>query len=279
MAPCNVFIGVNILAIVENQWLDFTCNCFPSMSLLLGFCGRVGARAPALWAPPTMDALFNQVRFKRSKKRKMHHRVINEVKKETMGFPPGPSLGSLIGNPENPYQISKNIRQHIARLTANDTTHIRRKKDFGRYNFHRFLKAAGMIHEPSKGKDEFVTSLTELQDNAELPISNTDIRFNFPHMLHYKAYWGPPTVETEPNKYDGSMVGVAISFLVKDLDMQPHEKERLIDIVGPSRYDEETGVVTINADIFPERNHNAAFLGDLVQQLMRLSQDDGAISK
>lgn len=239
----------------------------------------MGAVAPSLWAPPVVDAILTQVRFKRSKKRKMHHRVITPVKKETMGFPPGPSLGSLIGNPETPYQISKNIRQHIARLTANDTTHIRRKKDFGRYNFHRFLKAAGMAHEGMRGKEEFVTSLTDLQNKAELPISNTDTRFDFPHILHYKAYWGPPTVETEPNKYDGSMVGVAVSFRIEDLAMKSHEKERLIDIVGPSRFDEETGVVTVDADIFPDRNHNAAFLGDLVQELMRLSKDDSEISE
>ena len=243
------------------------------MSLLLGV---VGKSLPNVWMARPVDALLTQMRFKRSKKRKMHHRVINEVKKETMGLPPGPSLGSLIGNPESPYQISRNIRQHIARLTANDTTHIRRKKDFGRYNFHRFLKAAGMTHERTSGKDEFVTSLTRLQEMAQLPNSNTENRFDFPHMLHYKAYWGPPSVETEPNRYEGSMVGVAMSFRVKDLSLKPHEKERLIDIVGPSRYDDETDVVTLDADIFPDRNHNAAFLGDVVQHLLQLSKDDSS---
>ena len=246
---------------------------------LLGFSFSSRVVGQVSWAPPVFDALLTQVRFKRSKKRKMHHRVITPVKKETMGFPPGPSLGSLIGNPESPYQISKNIRQHLARLTAKDTTHIRRKKDFGRYNFHRFLKAAGMTHQDAKQKGDFVTSLTELQHNADLPISYTDNRFDFPHMLHYKAYWGPPTVETDPNKYEGSMVGVSMSFCVDDLDMKPHEKERLVDIIGPNRYDEETGVVTVHADIFPERNHNAAFLGDVVQQLLRLSLDDSVHNK
>lgn len=238
----------------------------------------LAASQPAsLWAPRQVPALLSQVRFKRSKKRKMHHRIITDVKRETMGFPPGPSLGSLIGNPESPYQISKNIKHHLERLSAMDTTHIRRKKDYGRYNFHRILRMAGMTFEQKakdgKTGDKIVTSLTELQDKAELPASPLEDRFAFPHMLHYKAYWGPPTVETEPNRYEGSMVGVAVSFRVKDLLLKATEAERLIDIVGPSRYDEETGVVTIDADIFPDRNHNAAFLGDVVQHLLRVCLD------
>ena len=223
---------------------------------------------------PALPFALAQVRFKRSKKRKMQHRVLNEVQKETLGFAPGPSLGSIIGNPQSPYEISKNIKQHIERLSAMDTTHIRRKKDYGRMNFHRVLKAARLTHESTPYKsdsDSFVTSLTELQDKAELPPTNVHDRFPFPHSVHYEAFWGPPTVETEPNRYDGSMVGVSVSFRVKDLLLREEEAQRLIDIVGPTRFDPETGVVCVTADIFPDRNHNAAFLGDLLQQLVRLS--------
>ena len=218
---------------------------------------------------------LSQTRFKRSKKRKMVHRVINEVKKETMGMPPGPSLGSIVGNPQSPYEISKNIKQHLERLSAMDTTHIRRKKDYGRYNFHRVLRAAGLSHESQKGlKDSFVTSLTQLQDNADLPPTNLHNRFDFPHILEYQAYWGPPSVETEPNRYEGSMVGVTVAFCVDDLLMKAEDTQRLIDIVGQDRFDPETRVVSITADIFPDRNHNAAFLGDLVQQLIRTASSD-----
>lgn len=205
----------------------------------------------------------------------MVHRVINEVKKETMGFPSGPSLGSIIGNPESPYQISRNIKHHLERLTAMDTTHIRRKKDYGRFNFHRILKAAGMTHEslPYRSEaDSFKTSLTDLQESAQLPPTNLHDRFPFPHIVQYKAYWGPPTVETEPNRYEGSMEGISVSFRVVDLLLKQKQAERLIDIVGPSRYDEETGVVTLSADIFPSRNHNAAFLGDVLERLVALSK-------
>lgn len=217
---------------------------------------------------------LTQVRFKRSKKRKMHHRVLTEVQKETLGMAPGPSLGSIAGNPQSPYEISKNIKQHLERLAASDTTHIRRKKDYGLMNFHRVLKSAGLTHESAPYKsesDSFKTSLTELQDQAELPPTNFHDRFPFPHTLHYQAFWSPPTVETEPNRYDGSMVGVSVSFRVKDLLLKEEEAQRLIDIVGSSRFDPETGVVSVSADVFPDRNHNAAFLGDVLQQLLRLS--------
>ena len=239
--------------------------------MLSGLLSRAGS--VALWGTPSnLPFVQTQVRYKRSKKRKMAHRVMNEVQKETLGLPPGPSLGSVIGNPQSPYEVSKNIKQHLERLAAMDTTHIRRKKDYGRYNFHRVLRAAGLSHDSSsKGDSSFVTSLTELQDKAQLPVAYDDERFHFPHVLSYKAYWGPPTVETEPNRTEGSMVDVTIAFRMKDLLLEEEEAQRLIDIVGPSRYDTETGVVSITADSFPDRNHNAAFLGDVVQHLIRLS--------
>jgi small subunit ribosomal protein S35 len=240
-----------------------------TMLSLLGVSSRIA------WAPLSVSgsfpALLTQARFKRSKKRKMKHRVINEVKRETMGLPPGPSLGSIIGNPETPYQIAKTIKQHVARLTATDTTHIRRKKDFGKYNFHRMMRMTGMAYndESDTVTPEFVTGLTQLQDQATLPPSAFVDRFPFPHTVHYKAFWGPPTVETEPNRYSGSMVGVGVSFRVSDLLLRETERQQLLDIVGSERYDESTDVVSIEADVFPDRNHNAAFLGDMVQYLLR----------
>jgi len=240
--------------------------------VVLMLTGFVSQRC--VFTPQLLPFALAQMRFKRSKKRKMQHRVLTPVQKETLGLPPGPSLGSIVGNPQSPYEISKNIKQHIERLSAMDTTHTRRKKDYGRYNFHRVLRAAGLSHEQANSdskRREFVTPLTELQHNADLPTSDFETRFHFPHVLSYKAYWGPPSVETEPNRNDGSMVDVCVSFRVKDLLLKEEETQRLIDIVGPTRFDPETGVVSITADIFPDRNHNAAFLGDVVHQLIKLS--------
>lgn len=223
---------------------------------------------------PFMSA---QLRFKRSKKRKMVPRIMNEVKRETLGFPSGPSLGSIIGNPQSPYEVAKNVKHHLARLSASDTTHIRRKKDFGRYNYHRILRAAGLSHDNNKIYDDhdgFITPLTQLQRKAELPPSNFHDRFPFPHILTYKAYWGPPTVDSNPNRTSQSVDGVSVSFRVEDLPFKRHEIEKLLDIVGPQRFDEATGVVTVTADVFPNRNHNAACLGDVLQQLIKLSSEE-----
>jgi small subunit ribosomal protein S35 len=240
---------------------------------LVDMLSGLGGWGSRVWSPPVLEFAAMQVRFKRSKKRKMAHRVINEVQRETMGLPPGPSLGSVVGNPQSPYEITKNIKQHLERLSAMDTTHIRRKKDYGRYNFHRVLRAAGLSHESQSkiNPDEFVTSLTQLQDRAELPSTHDHNRFNFPHVLQYKAYWGPPTVEKGPNRYAGSMVGVNVSFCVDDLMLKEEETQTVIEIVGSSRFDPETRVVSLTADIFPDRNHNAAFLGDVVQQLIKVA--------
>ena len=35
------------------------------------------------------------------------------------------------------------------------------------------------------------------------------------------------------------------------------------------RYDENTGVVSLECETFPERNQNAAALGDMLEQLLR----------
>ena len=218
------------------------------------------------------------MRFKRSKKRKMVHRVMNDVKKETLGHPPGPSLGSIIGNPQSPYEIAKNVRHQLARLSAMDTTHIRRKKDFGRYNYHRILRSAGLTHEHATENNQskhftFVTPLTELQHNASLPATFFHDRFPFPHILTYKAYWGPPTVQSNPNRTSESVESVSVSFRVKDLLLKQEEAQRLLDILGPDRFDESTGVAVITTDVFPNRNHNAALLGDILQQLIRVSKE------
>lgn len=206
--------------------------------------------------------LFQQVRFKRSKKRKMVHRVMTEVRREATGFAPGPSLGSIIGNPESPYTVARNIKHHLARLSANDTTHIRRKKDFGRMQFHQ------LFSEKFTNPSDTVTGLSSLQQAASLPESSLDVRFPFPHQFSYKAQWGPPTVVNNESSE------VSVSFRVADLLLRTHETQRLIDIVGDNRYDKETGVVCIVGNIFPEKNHNAAFLGDVLEQLIKLSVDE-----
>merc|ERR1712072_369794 len=94
--------------------------------------------------------------------------------------------------------------------------------------------------------------------------------------FNYKVYWGPPSVEEEPNYYEGSMVSCAVAVRLQDLPLTARQKQRLLDIIGPDMVDEETGVVALEVDNFTERNQNAALLGDMLEQLLReaVSADD-----
>ncbi|KAF4743123.1 Protein phosphatase PP2A regulatory subunit B [Perkinsus olseni] len=197
----------------------------------------------------------------------------------TKGLPPL-RLEDRIGNPQSPYEIAKNIRQHISRLTKQDRNQVRRKKDFRRYTLHRMYEFAGLTHttptsrefeEEEAGIDQsqFVTGLTALQHGSHLPRSPTeDHRFRFPHTIHYKAWWGPPTVERNPNRYEGSMEGVTACFKATDVADRSHA-DTMAEVVGPKRYDKESGVIAVRADTFDNRNQNAAYLGDLVELLVR----------
>ncbi|CBZ52351.1 3'-5' exoribonuclease CSL4, related [Neospora caninum Liverpool] len=127
-----------------------------------------------------------------------------------------------------------------------------------------FKQAAG-VKESSMGRKQkrafagrtFVTPLTKLQHQAALPRSPLHARFDFPHTFHYDVFWGPPQVEEEPNK-----TACWVSFHVADLKLSDSQEQRLLDILGPERYDEQTGIACLEADVFPQLNHNAAYLGE-----------------
>lgn len=174
--------------------------------------------------------------------------------------------------PETPYKMAMTIRTHLRNLTTDGRHITRRKKDMTSYTNYRLLRIAGLTHDsPKEDADRrgFVTPLTELQDDSRLPKSPLHRRFHFPHTLSYKVYWGPPSVQDEPNKAEGSMVGCGVAVRLRDLPLTQRQRERLVDIAGPSRMDEETGVLALEADDFEERNHNAALLGDMLEQLLR----------
>merc|ERR1719159_1814627 len=117
----------------------------------------------------------------------------------------------------------------------------RRRKDFNLHTNNRILRAAGLTHDdPQEDVDRrgFVTPLTQLQDSANLPRSPLHRRLRFPHTLHYKVYWGPPSVQMEPNAYEGSMTACRASLRVEDLPLTARQRQRVLDIVGPKRQDE-----------------------------------------
>lgn len=174
--------------------------------------------------------------------------------------------------PETSYHMSRTIKKTLSNLTSDGRYNTRRKKDLSRYTHYRVMRIAGMTHDNPREEIHrrgFVTPLTELQDGASLPRSANHRRFNYPHTLSYKVHWGPPSVQEEPNLYEGSMVGCTVAVRLCDLPLTHRQKERLVEIVGKDRVDEATGVIALEADTFPERNQNAALLGDMLEQLIR----------
>mmetsp|Transcript_65827 Transcript_65827/g.174548 ORF Transcript_65827/g.174548 Transcript_65827/m.174548 type:complete len:267 (-) Transcript_65827:350-1150(-) len=219
-----------------------------------------------------------QVRWKRAKKRKKREKQEDrppELKAVSAGTKQS-RIENAVFAPDTPYMMSQQIKKHMRGLVSDGRHNVRRKKDLTRYTSYKVHRIAGLTHDNPKEEVPrmgFVTPLTEMQHNANLPRSAQHRRFGFPHTLNYKVYWGPPSVQDEPNLYEGSMVGCNLALRLDDLPLTARQRQRLTDIVGPAHFDEDTGVVALHADTFPERNHNAAFLGDVVEQLLREVMD------
>ena len=187
------------------------------------------------------------------------------------------SISQRRGSPETPYRMATNIRGVVSQLTATDRTQNRRKKDHRKFQVHKALELGGFTIQakplPTQSTEPFAftTPLTDLQNSSILPNSPFSERFNFPHLLTYKAYFGPPTVQREPNKNEGSMVRVGASFRLDDLEISQQQAAFLKDVVGERRVVSEISspVVCIDADLFEERNQNAAYLGDIVDVLLQ----------
>lgn len=228
--------------------------------------------------PCALQARGFAKKSKRKKAIKMSEHRTPERVANTAGAQPR-IFDQYLLEPETSYEMSRNIRKHMRGLAGDGRHNMRRKKDLARYTNYRVMRVAGLTHDfPEEEVDRrgFVTPLTELQETSNLPRSPMDRRFLFPHSLSYKVYWGPPSVMDQPNEYEGSMVGCTVAVRLEDLPLTHQQKERLVDIVGHSRYDVETGVVAIEADYFPERNHNAAMLGDMLEKLLREVAQVGA---
>jgi len=229
--------------------------------------------AAGLDCPAGLLAQPLQVRWaKRGKRAKRPKQSDRSAEQKAAGGGHKERIFDNVMEPESAYQMSLTIKQHMRGLMSDGRHNARRKKDLSRYTNYRVLRIAGLTHDEPKEdvhRRGFVTPLTELQDSSTLPRSVNHRRFSYPHTLSYKVHWGPPSVQDEPNEYEGSMVGCTVAVRLCDLPLTQRQKERLIDIVGPDRVDEATGVVALEADAFPERNQNAALLGDMMEQLLR----------
>mmetsp|Transcript_11190 Transcript_11190/g.25042 ORF Transcript_11190/g.25042 Transcript_11190/m.25042 type:complete len:309 (-) Transcript_11190:8-934(-) len=221
-----------------------------------------------------------QVRWKKKRRKRMRMADRPDLLGEVARKPDDPDdtrarpvrLEDHYMDPASPYQMYLNIKSHLNRLTADGRHNERRRKDLVYYANYRVKRLARLTNDnPRETMDRkgFVTPLTELQDRSNLPRSTMHLRFAFPHTLNYKVYWGPPSVYDQPNKYEGSMVGCKMAVRLDDLPITAQQRSMLLEIVGEKRHDEKTGVVAIEADSFPERNQNAALLGDMVEELLR----------
>jgi Mitochondrial ribosomal subunit protein len=222
----------------------------------------------------SMLPVLIQQRFK--KKRKKGAKFVRTPEQEIARGKAPVTLQSRLGNPETPFKVATEIKRFLARVTARDKTQIRRKKDHRRYNVHRYLSTP-VLADPGPSIPPpmpYVTPLTKLQDSALLEedqISGNH-RFEFPHVFKYQSYFGPPSVQ-DHNITGHTTTLVTVSFKLSDLKLTYDQSDFLKEVIGHRRYDKITDVVTIEGDIFNSVNENAAYLGDLLESLIKESKE------
>mmetsp|Transcript_9781 Transcript_9781/g.21299 ORF Transcript_9781/g.21299 Transcript_9781/m.21299 type:complete len:246 (-) Transcript_9781:87-824(-) len=221
---------------------------------------------PVLTSPAAIQVRWGKSKRKRKPAREMTPDVMATKAQEKQ-------VGRIedMANKElqTPYAIAKSIGQKMARLTDFGRSNIRKKRDFRKYNQYRFARLAGHTHLDEEQDAPEMTPLTRLQHESNLPRSTAHARFDFPHTFHTIAYWGPPSTYKNPNWAEGSMQQCSVCVSVDDLlELTPRQRERMVEIVGPDCFDETRNVVRLDADLFPERNQNAAYLGDQFQRLI-----------
>eukprot|EP00397_Hematodinium_sp_SG-2012_P066412 GEMP01099435.1.p1 GENE.GEMP01099435.1~~GEMP01099435.1.p1 ORF type:complete len:238 (+),score=48.69 GEMP01099435.1:46-759(+) len=217
-----------------------------------------------------LSPVTTQVRWKRGKRKRRPKQGDQPPEQLANKGPPAIRLEDRIdAGAETPLSIAKHIRQHVGKKVADEKTTFtyRRKKDYNIRTNYRLLRAAGLTHDFPFGRPPELTPLEQLQRSALLPRTTNHERFSFPHTLDYKVYWGPPSAQEEPNKWEGSMARAQATFRIADLGLTTPQKERMVNITR-ERYHAATDAVCLEADSFPDRNHNCALLGDMLQALV-----------
>ncbi|GFE53421.1 mitochondrial ribosomal protein S35, putative [Babesia ovis] len=176
-------------------------------------------------------------------------------------------LHDRVGVPETTHSIAQTIRKNVRSVQQGIVT----RKHIARMLQYRTSKALGLTHDYalSTSPDTFVTPLTRLQHESELPTTFGDVRHNFPHVLRYTVNWlaeASPAENTGPSK-------VTLSFDMNKLGLNERQLLKLKEILGPDNYDEQSGIAILQADIFDNLNQNAHYLGDITQRLMNAVKD------
>ncbi|ORM39895.1 uncharacterized protein BXIN_1347 [Babesia sp. Xinjiang] len=183
-------------------------------------------------------------------------------------------LHDRVGVPETTHSIAQTIRKNVRSVQQGVVT----RKHFARMLQYRVgqkiqiikelqtAKALGLTHDnPRKSApDAFVTPLTRLQHEADLPTTFDQSRHNFPHVLRYKVEWlaeASPADNPKPTK-------VTVSFNMNELGLSERQLRKMKEILGTDHYDEASGIAILQGDIFDNLNHNAHYLGDITERLM-----------
>ncbi|UVC50121.1 hypothetical protein MACK_003990 [Theileria orientalis] len=196
--------------------------------------------------------IFTHVMYKK-KKRKVEKVVKTEEQKQ-ISSSNVIRRQDLIGNPQTSDSISKSIKHQLKLVSIGFVT----RKHIARFRKYKDLRDIYKTHDKSFNiSDSFVTPLTILQHESNLPKTISNSRHNFPHSIHYKVDWyGAST--PGPHASDNSFY---VSFNWKDLNLSPVQIDGLKEILGPNRYDSESSICVLESNIFDNLNQNASYLG------------------
>lgn len=122
-------------------------------------------------------------------------------------------LHDRVGVPETTHSMAQTIRKNVRSVQEGVVT----RKHIARMLQYRISRSAGMTHDivPGKLSSAFVTPLTMLQHEAELPTTLDTPRHNFPHVLRYTVDWlAEASPSDEPKKS-----GITVSFNMNELGL------------------------------------------------------------
>lgn len=208
--------------------------------------------------------MFNQVRYKKNRKKRERVNLNEEQKRTKIKIPPI-RLEDRTSVSEPASVISRNIKNEIMKVCVGKE---RTRRHFKFRNKYRIRKLLNLTHDKEnvkhKNASTFVTPLTKLQHESTLPRTMDHDRFDFPHSFSYSVTWhGSSIVDQDENHV------CFFSAQMEDMCLSSKEKKKIIEILGEERVDRKNQMMYLESNFFNTYNHNAAYLGDAVQFLMR----------
>ncbi|KAK1932764.1 hypothetical protein X943_000680 [Babesia divergens] len=171
-------------------------------------------------------------------------------------------LQDRVGVPETTHSIAQTIRKNVRSVQQGVIT----RKHIARMLQYRISQSAGMTHDIASRNlpDCFVTPLTRLQHEAQLPTTLDTPRHPFPHVIRYTVDWLATASPSDEHKNSK----ITVSFNMKDLGLSSRQIKKMKEILGEDRYDDDSGVAILQGDIFDNLNANAHYLGRSYQNGM-----------